>query len=245
MITLSLPIGDSLYSYFGGSINRIQCPICLAFVSDLKPKCHVIPKWLTKLAKDNKGRYFEISPKKNGSSGQDIKTKSWCDSCEKEFAVLDGIGAAFFRDHPWLSEKITGEVNKFLFHDQDRYLAVKKFVGSIVVRHYLRALANKLPILQSENILNDFFKTYLENKDFHIVLHDLRKFFLGLSGLPMISQGTIQVMINGFLVAITTEDLDMLITGKELIIFNITNEKHPYVRSFFDFLYLRSKSILE
>lgn len=73
----------------------MQCPLCFKYVSDLKSGCHVVPKWQIILAKEN-GKFFEISSYKRGASQSDIKTKSWCESCEKELSVLDGVGASFF-----------------------------------------------------------------------------------------------------------------------------------------------------
>lgn len=228
------PVNNSIIE----ALANIQCPLCFKYVSELKSGCHVIPRWQSILTKEN-GKYLEISSDKVGPGQSDIKTKSWCDSCEAEFAVLDGVGACFFRDNFVFSEKVEERVNIYRFRDLDTYYKVKKFIGSIIVRHYLYALSNDKPIRQSESFLNEFYKAYLKKEDICIILHDMRKFFLNASSIPAISQDSIQIMINGCLAVLTLDSRplgDAPISSGELLLYNVTDPELPYVKNFLKIL---------
>lgn len=223
----------------------IQCPLCSEFVLRLKSGCHVIPRWQIILTKDFNGKYFEISSNKTGSSQTDIKTESWCESCEKVFASLDGYGAIFFRDNPNLL-KIRHESNKYVFNSLENYFKFKKFVSSIVIRHHLYALTNHIALIQTGGILNDFYKAYLNKSDIYVELHDMRDFFLSTSGLPIVSQGTIQVVINGFLavLAVSTESQKSFpLEEGEILFYKVMDYNHPYVKSLAGFMQLRASKV--
>ena len=209
----------------------IRCPICSNLVSEFKPNCHVLPRWALNLTKED-GRNFLISTEKSGLNQSDLKTQSWCQECEKEFAYLDSVGAVFFRDNDKLLATDKSELNIYRFHDIETYHWVRRFISSIVVRYYLYLL-NDRRVYIGESIYNDIFKAYLNDQEIHFVLHDTRKFNWTTSGCPAPAFGTIQLMINGILIVLTTDmfekDYYRIKTG-EVIVCHVTDPSSPLAK---------------
>jgi hypothetical protein len=218
------------------AVPKAQCPVCSNLVFEFKPNCHVIPKWALNLTKED-GKNFVMSAVKNDVNQADMKTQSWCEDCEKEFAWLDGVGALFFRDNDRLLSESKSEANIYVFHDMNFYKLVRLFLCSVVVRYYLYLL-NDRKLSIGESIYNDIFKAYLNDHDINFVIHDMKKFSSTTSGCPVPAFKTIQLMLNGILVVLTTDmfarEYYKLRPG-EIIVYNVTTVT-PYVKQFKEML---------
>lgn len=209
----------------------IQCPICFNYVPELKPNCHIIPKWALDLTKED-GKNFVMSTIKTGPNQSDLKTQSWCADCEKGFAGLDGAAVVFFRDNPKLLSDGKSEMNKYVFHDVASYRNIRRFLTSVVARYYLYLL-NERKTAIGESIYTDIYKAFLNDEDVYFVLRDMRKFLSTTSGCPVPSFGTIQLMINGILIVLT---MDMIgreffkLNPGEIVVHYITDPENPYVK---------------
>lgn len=216
---------------------KIQCPICLYLVSEFKPNCHVIPKWVLNLTKED-GKNFVMSAAKTGPNQSDIKTQSWCEECEKAFARLDTAGAIFFRDHEKLLSQDKHPLSVYAFNNIEDYNVVRQFIMSIVARYYLYLL-NDRKMHFGESIYTEVYKAFLIYEDFYFTLHDMRKFSGSTSNCPVPSFGTIQVMINGILVILTKDMIEREIYNLkpgEILVRHVTDPSTPYVKQFKELL---------
>lgn len=214
----------------------VQCPLCFNQVKAFKPNCHVIPRWQVKQTKTN-GRYFEISHKKVGTSQSDLKTQSWCEACEEDFAKLDAVGAAFFRSLEAKKNNVEdADYHLYEFKEPENYYWVNKFLCSIIVRFYLHYSQKKLRS-DFEHLYNNLYQAYINDTETFAYFFDITKFCLTTVSTPAVCENGIQVMLNGYLTIINTdfgENNFVAENAGKFIVFKVTDPNAPYVKYFFE-----------
>jgi hypothetical protein len=209
-------------------------------VEKFKSGSHVLPRWQMRLTKDN-GQNRKIENNSIINNQRDLITESWCSQCEKTFAVLDGIGANFFRDkYAFIRDYKTvqdGIPVEFESHDNSNFEDVKRFIESVIVRYYLHHLTQNLR-LENAEFFERALNSYHEKRPVYVLIFNIVP--LKTCTMEPLAEGNcVLFVINGYLIQVyeTLEALGpelLACQGDEIFIPKITDPRHSFIQNLAD-----------
>ncbi len=117
----------------------ILCPMCNGEVEELKPNCHIIPKWMHKSTKAQGGGNILATTlgdnrSFNRGKNKDLMGQYWCSDCEANSQKYDNEAKLYLVLNNKVESTFSGLAEKVIYK---KFSLLQKFIFLVLIRWHL------------------------------------------------------------------------------------------------------------